>query len=201
MIKAITFNLDGVYFIKGKSNFISSLKKLGVPEIEAARVFSKSNEMNNLYKRGKMTDGQFWSWAIKEWKLNINVEEVIDLLISGYEVNPEVVRIVKQVRENGYKTLICSNNFPARINGLQKRFKFLDNFDAYALSYEVGETKPSEKIFIELVNKSGVRAEEIVFADDNEENLSGAKKVSINTFLYEGFDKFLEKLKELGVRI
>ena len=69
MIKAITFDLDGVYFINGKSNFIDNLEKLGVPREEAIRVFSKSDEMKKLYKTGKMTDQEFWSFAIKEWGL------------------------------------------------------------------------------------------------------------------------------------
>ncbi len=201
MIKAITFDLDGVYFVNGKSNFISNLVKLGVPETEAIRVFLKSDEMNHMYKEGKMTDEQYWRWAAKEWKLEKTPKELIDLLISGYEVDENVVEVVKKVRANGYKTLICTSNFPARINGLQKRFKFLDNFYAWALSYEVGFNKPSKELFEKLVNVSGVNANEIVFADDNQENIVGASQVGIYAFYYEGFEKFIQKLKELGVKI
>ena len=148
-----------------------------------------------------MIDDEFWAWASKEWKLDKNPQELIDLLISGYEVDKNVVEVVKKSRKKGYKTLICTNNFPARINGLQERFKFLDNFDAWALSYEVGATKPSIKIFQELVNKSGVKPEEIIFADDNNDNLERAKQVGIQAFFYEGFDKFIDKLQDLGVNI
>ena len=129
MVKAITFDLDGVYFVNGKSNFIKALGELGVSEDEAKRVFLKSDEMNNLYKTGKMTDEEFWSWAAKEWRLNKSPQELIDLLTQGYSVDDNVVNVIKKVRENGYKTLICSNNFPARVNGLHKKFSFLDNFD------------------------------------------------------------------------
>ncbi len=201
MIKAITFDLDGVYFVNGKSNFVSNLEKLGVSEIKAKRVFLQSDEMNKLYKEGKMTDEEFWSWAAKEWNLNKTSKELMELLISGYEVDESVVEIVKKVKANGYKTLICTSNFPARINGLQERFKFLDNFDAWALSYEVGFNKPAKELFEELVKKSGVNANEIVFADDHQENVDGAKNVGIEAFFYEGFDKFIEKLKELGVNL
>lgn len=201
MIKAITFDLDGVYFINGKSNFISNLVKLGVSEEEAKRVFLQSDQMNHKYKEGKMTDGEYWTWASKEWKLTKTPQELIDLLISGYEVDDKVVKVVKKVRLNGYKTLICTNNFPARINGLQERFKFLDDFDGMAISYEVGSSKPDSKIYQKLIEVSGVSANEIVYADDNGENISEAKKLGINAFFYEGFDKFLEKLKELGVTI
>lgn len=69
------------------------------------------------------------------------------------------------------------------------------------IANEVGESKPSKKIFEELVKQSQVEASAIVFADDNPDSLSGAKEVGITTFLYEEFDKYLEQLKSVGVKI
>jgi len=201
MIKVITFDLDGVYFPNGKANFISALGEMRIPEDEAKRVFLKSPEMNQKYKNGKMTDAQFWSWAVSEWKLDRSWQDIVKLMIDGYDVNENIVTIVKNLRSKGYKTAICSNNFPARVNGLQEKFVFLDNFDVKVFSYEVGESKPSRKIFEELVKQSQVEASAIVFADDNPDSLSGAKEVGITTFLYEGFDKYLEQLKSVGVNI
>lgn len=198
MIKAITFDLDGVYFIKGKSNFLNAIVNLGVDKKDAEKIFF-GDEMNKKYKLGKMTDNEFWSWAINEWGLDITVKKIIDLMIKGYKVNKKVEKLVKKVRNNGYKTLICSNNFPARIKGLEKRFNFLKNFDVAVYSYEVGIAKPDKRIFQKLVSLSGVNPKEIVFADDDIEKISGAKKVGIQAFLYEGFDKFVDKLKILGV--
>jgi len=201
MIKAICFDLDGVYFVNGKSNFIKNLSKYGVVEDEVKKVFLKSDKMNKIYKEGKMTDYEYWSWAIDQWGIELTVPEVIDLLIEGYKVNKNVAKVVKKVREKGYKTLICTNNFPARINGLDKKFGLLDNFDAYVFSYEVGATKPSTKIFQTLVDRSGVKAEEIVFSDDNKKNLAGARKVGIQAFFYDGFENFMDNLKKLGVKM
>jgi epoxide hydrolase-like predicted phosphatase len=199
MIKAITFDLDGVYFINGKENFIKSLVSLGVAEDEARRVFFKSDEMNKKYKRGLIGDEEYWSWAISEWKLNLSVEEIKELLIKGYEVNDRVVEVVKKVREKGFKACICTNNFPARIEGLQKRFGFLKNFDVVVLSYEVKATKPNPKIFEELIKQSEVKPEEIFVTDDGEANIEAAKALGIKAFFYKDFDKFLEELRKLGV--
>ena len=201
MIKAICFDLDGVYFLNGKSNFIKALTKLGVVEDEAKRVFLKSDQMNKKYKLGKMTDEEYWSWAINEWKLHLTVPKIIYLLIEGYETNERAVEYVKKVRGAGYKTVICSNNFPARVNGLQKRFEFLNDFDAKIFSYEVGIDKPNKKIFKELIAKSGVRAEELFYSDDDESKMIGAKELGINTFLYTDFDALIMHLENLGVKI
>lgn len=201
MIRAITFDLDGVYFPDGKGNFINALGGLGVSESEARRVFLKSKEMNELYKIGTMTDDEYWTWAASEWKLDITPEALIQLLLQGYDIDENVVSAVKTVRENGYKTLICSNNFPARVNGLQGKFHFLDNFDVHVFSYEIGAAKPSEIIFSELIGRANVPAESIIFADDSPENLEGAKKLGITTFLYQGFDAFVRELQKAGVKI
>jgi len=201
MIKAICFDLDGVYFLNGKSNFIKALMGLGVSEDEAKRVFLKSDEMNACYKLGKMSDEDYWTWALKEWKLQMSVSEIVDLLIKGYETNPDAVNYVKKVRQAGYKTVICSNNFPARINGLHQRFGFLDDFDVIVLSYEVGVAKPDKGIFEALVRKSGVEPGEVVYSDDDETKMVGAKELGINTFLYTDFPAFVGYLVGLGVSI
>lgn len=201
MIKAICFDLDGVYFLNGKSNFIKSLVNLGVSEDEAKRVFLKSDQMNKQYKLGKMADDAFWSWALQEWNLNMSTKEIVDLLIKGYETNDPAVEYVKQVRNAGYKTVICSNNFPARINGLQQRFGFLDDFDVIVLSYEAGIDKPNKEIFQDLITKSGVQADEIVYSDDDESKMDGAKELGINTFLYTDFEAFVKHLENLGVKL
>ena len=201
MIRAIVFDLDGVYFVNGKENFIKNIVNLGVPEEKVRTVFLKSEEMNFKYKTGLWNDDEYWTWAINEWGLSATKEQIIKLLIEGYEINPDVVNVVKMVRKKGYKTLICSNNFPARVSGLQERFRFLNNFDAEVFSYEVGVIKPDKKIFENLIEKSGCKAEEIIYSDDNDVNLTAAKALGINCFVFTNFKDFLKGIRELGVRL
>ena len=201
MIKAVTFDLDGVYFPDCKTKFIEALGAYGVNEENAKRVFLKSSEMNDEYKLGKMTDDQYWSWAAKEWALDLSPNDLIALLVDSYSVDQKVNDVVKLVRDHGYKTLICSNNFPARVSGLQAKFGFLDNFDETVFSYEAGAVKPSKEIFQLLIEKSGVNANEIAYADDDEQKLAGAIELGITTFVYEDFEQFIGELKGLGVEL
>lgn len=198
MIQAICFDLDGVYFQNGKLNFILSLVNLGVSEAEAKRVFFDSEQMQN-YKMGKTSDIAFWTWAARQWRLNKSVAELIELLVSGYEINQEACDFVHKVRKVGFKTLICTNNFPARIHGLDKKFKFLEDFDVVVTSYEEGYVKPDKGIFETLVKKSGVDASEIVMADDDPTKLDGAKELGVNVLLYKDFPTFIGDLEKLGV--
>jgi hypothetical protein len=58
-----------VYFVAWKLNRqgvrVVQLVTRGIPEDEAKRVFLKSDEMNHRYKKGTMTDDEFWTWAAK----------------------------------------------------------------------------------------------------------------------------------------
>jgi putative hydrolase of the HAD superfamily len=201
MIKVICFDLDGVYFLNGKSNFIKALQNLGVSESEAKRVFLQSDQMNKQYKIGALSDEEFWSWALKEWKLDLSIKEITDLLIKGYETNGFVVEYVKKAKLAGYKPAICSSNFPARIDGLQKRFGFLNDFDVVALSYQIGVNKPDKKLYEALISKSGVSPTEIYYSDDYEPAIQAAKDLGIKTDLYTTFDDFINKLQSLGVKL
>ena len=111
------------------------------------------------------------------------------------------VNHVKNVRNAGYKTLICSNNFPARINGLQNRFGFLDDFDVHVFSYDVGFDKPSKEIFQILIERAEVFPEEVFYSDDDETKMDGAKELGITTFLYTDFDAFVDYLESLSVKV
>lgn len=193
--------MDGVYFPNGKANFITSLGNLGVSDVEAKRVFLESPQMNLFYKNGRVDDETYWSWAVNQWKLKMPWEDVVKLMIDGYEIDQSIEYIINDLRKNNYRTAICTNNFPARINGLQEKFGFLDNFDIQILSYQVGESKPSPKIFQELIKKSEIPASQIIFADDNQENLEGAKQLGITTFLYQGFSQYLDQLRSVGVKV
>ncbi len=201
-IQGVTFDLDGVYFVKGKARFVEALgREYGVPAVEARRVFFSSCEMNVLYKCGKITDAQFWNWAAQQWGLKVPYRELVSLLIASYRRDHSVQEFIQTLRSLGYSALVCSNNFSARIEGLQERFGFLDDFDTVVLSYEVGVTKPNPEIFRELVQRAGLAPGAIVYTDDNAAHTAAAASLGIRSVPYGGFSGFVEELRRLGVRV
>ncbi|HSX39879.1 MAG TPA: HAD-IA family hydrolase [Candidatus Saccharimonadales bacterium] len=201
MIKAVCIALEDVYFLKGRTNFIKNVTEQGAPYEEAERIFVKSDVMNKIYKLGKISDDKYWEWAIKAMGLHLTPAEAVDLLISGYELNKPIEQLIKRLRENGIKTLICSNSYQARIEGLQQKFHFLENFDEAVFSFIRGVDKPNKEIFEALLKRSGLPADEIVYGDDYEPNIEGAKTVGINTILYTTYEDFAQQLTKLGVQV
>lgn len=201
MIKAITFDLDGVYFTSESfKRFKANLPKATSDEAAVNQVLYKSPQMQ-LFKTGKISEDNFWAYARQELGINVSNPDIFRILRDSYEINPQVRDYVHQVKSAGYKTCICTNNFITRIRELNKKFNFLADFDIQVISYEVGYIKPDPRIFQALLERSQVLPGELVYSDDDSSKLTGAKDLGINAFAYEGFDKFVTSLHSLGVTV
>lgn len=186
MVKAITFDMDGVFFTA--ESFTRFVNKFPDPE-KAMQVLKKSQEMAN-FKLGKMTEADYWDYVRKELAVSYPNEEIFKMLRDSYEINPQVREFELEIRSLGIKTCICTNNFVTRIRELDKKFDFLKDFDVKVISCEVGVAKPGKEIFEELVRQAGCEASEIIYADDNEGSYQSALSVGINAFLYTDFEDF-----------
>ena len=66
-------------------------------------------------------------------------------------------------------------------------------FDGMVLSGTIGMVKPDAEIFNFLLNKYSLKAEECLFIDDNDKNISGARAVGIGGYLFDGDAEKLRK--------
>lgn len=198
MIKAVCFDLDGVYFTPESFKRFKQTLAPNVDDAKLGQVLNKSSEMLQ-FKTGKMSEDAFWQFACTALEIPFDKKKIFQTFHDVYEINPEVRDYVRKVRQDGFKTCICSNNFVTRIRELGNAFHFLEDFDVRVFSFEVGYMKPDIEIYKALVEKSGVKASEIVYSDDSEEKLAGAHELGIQAFVFENFEQFRVKLRELGV--
>ena len=66
-----------------------------------------------------------------------------------------------------------------RIQGLN----IPDYFDKLYLSYQLGVTKPSPKIFEKIIADSGILPQETLFLDDSQNKIDAARKFGFQTYL------------------
>lgn len=191
MIRAITFDLDGVYFTE--DSFLNFKNSLPVVDSSKLDFLSKSEAMVS-FKKGELSENEFWGQARQELNFCLSNQEISDLLANSYQVNPDVVATVKKIRGSGIKTCICTNNFPTRINALQNKFHFLDDFDIKIFSYEIGALKPDPRIFQALIDQSNCQPSEVIYTDDKKANVATAQFLGINAFVYQEFNHFVDKL-------
>ncbi len=100
------------------------------------------------------------------------------------EVIEESFKLVKKLKEEGYKLYLASN-FNERVYSLAERLKLFSLFDGYIFSFEEKIVKPKEEFFERLLKRYSLKAEECVFIDDLPSNVLGAKKAGIRGVVFE----------------
>ncbi len=201
-IKAICFDLDGVYFTpQGKQSFQVALsEEYGADPTVVDEIMYRSDAMRDLVT-GKIQPADFLNYLRSETGILATDEELIARWIRDYKIDVDVQKAVRSAKEQGFITCVCTNNNAARLPALEATFGFYSDFDAVVSSHEVGHTKPSKEIFEALLEKIGVQASELVYSDDNPNRLQGAKDLGIIVFVYEDFTQFLSELKVLGITL
>jgi FMN phosphatase YigB (HAD superfamily) len=74
-------------------------------------------------------------------------------------------------------------------------------FDAVTVSFRVGEMKPGERIHRDVLSKLGLPPEACVFIDDLEENVEGARRLSMHGIRYTDHVRLVASLRALGVAV
>lgn len=201
-IKAICFDLDGVFFTpKGKNSFHDALiNEYGISKETIDGLMYRSPEMAQLV-RGQISATDFWNKVREITGITASDMELTERWVRDYEVNEDVLEAVKNAKKQGYKTCVCTNNNGIRLPVLVERYNLNALFDVIISSHEVGTTKPNKEIFQALLTKLDVAPQELVYSDDNPERLLGAKELGIHTFQFHNFEQYLEELNKIGINL
>jgi len=95
---------------------------------------------------------------------------------------------------------LLSNNYPVISNYLRAEESF-DRFDAAVFSNEVGVKKPDPRAFELALSALGLEPREVLFVDDNAENIAAAAALGLRTHLFSEPEGLLAELSRLGVEL
>jgi putative hydrolase of the HAD superfamily len=74
---------------------------------------------------------------------------------------------------------------------------FKDKFDHVFSSAHIGHAKPDHGFFQHILDNLAVEKDEVLFWDDNAENVQVANDFGIQSFVYEGHKPFKKQLKTI----
>lgn len=190
-IKLITWDLDGTLYPNSQefSDEINRQKLEKVAKhlncsIEEAKVtFDKIR--SELGSHTKTLDELGLKGA--KFFLNLWVEMSLEKYIKN---NPQLVKIFSQVKFPSQAMLTNSNSRENIKRKLELIGLSSDHFDFIITSVEVGFNKPSPKIFEELIRRSRLKPNEIIYVGDRERmDIIPAKKLGMRTCMIGGESK------------
>ena len=196
MIKAVLFDLGGVFFEDGTEKFLRLLsQKTNKSYEELYPIFREGKSIE--YRENTLSGKLFFKWAAQQLDNVTSPEELNNLWVSQYTEIPEMRDIILWLRSLNIKVGILSDNVPERIEFLQSKYHFLELFDEIILSYEVKLTKNSHEIFKLALSRLKLSANEVIFLDDRQSNLDIAKQVGISPILFNGSVSLKSRLDEI----
>lgn len=112
---------------------------------------------------------------------------------------PFGMNLLKEIRENGFTTYILSNMSKEFFDWISSQYTILNDFQGAVYSYEVHMMKPDFRIYQYLLSKYGLDPKECLFIDDMDCNVFSAKKVGLNSILYQPTEATIKQLQELEI--
>ncbi len=180
-IKAIIFDMNGV-FIKDSGPLSKRIEKDF--NIDADEIYPLIKTALKQVRQPGIVSRPIWQPVLE--KLNLTYEDFFKYWFGGESLNEELLQYAKELRRQGIKIIILSNNFPERTNNYRLLYPELFKvIDEQYFSWETGNVKPNPEAYSQILEKHNFLPSEYLYFDDSEENLSSAQKLGINVHLYQ----------------
>ena len=202
-IKAIVFDYGKVICLPPDPEIIELLaERAGV---EKNKFETTLWTLRSEYDRGTLNSKEYYKKVLGSLEVDLDdtsIDEMIEMdLASWKHINTGTVALMEDVKKAGYILGILSNMPHDFLAWARKNNPVFSLPHKSLFSCEVGLLKPEPAIYRELLSLLSVESEEVVFFDDNEENVKGAADLGIRAFLWKSPEEARTELRSLGIRL
>ena len=196
MIKVIIFDADGV-LLTGERFSVALAREYGISE-EKTRPFFVGPFRDCLV--GKADLKEVISPYLIEWGWTKGVDAILEYWFEAYQiVNQELVQYIKGLKQKGILCFLATDNEKYRFAHMLDRFGFSKIFDKTYASPYLGYKKINPNFFLKIFQElKNIDKKDILFIDDDIENIVCAKEFGINVELYTSLENLKRKISLLN---
>ena len=111
------------------------------------------------------------------------------------------IPLVSRLKDAGYHVFCLSNYSKKDYDECAESLAFMPCLDGCMVSFRVGMTKPDPRMYRHFLDQYHLKAEECVFIDDTEENVTAAGQLGFAGIVFRSYEDLLAQLNKLGVEI
>jgi epoxide hydrolase-like predicted phosphatase len=192
-IKAVVFDFGGVYTGSPFTGLHDWHVERGLDPLTGLRiVFGPSDQDTDhpwhQVERGELAIAaaaeQIKAMAAEEG-LELDLFELFGAMGGAGGARQDVVDLTLELRSEGYRTALITNNVAEFAEGWRKMIPVEDLFELVVDSSEVRMRKPDPAIFQLCLDQLGLGPEEAVFLDDARGNIAAAEALGMHAILVE----------------
>lgn len=182
MKKTLFFDLGNVLIFFDHTKMCSQVAKLGGLDEETAT--SLMQTWGDAYERGAISSSALHETVCLEAKTPLEFQALMRAMSDIFQPNPPVIALATQLKKKGHPLFLLSNTCEAHFAFAKTQFEFLNLFDGYVLSYEVGARKPESAIFEQALNRAGCAPSDCFYIDDILTYVDSARRLGIDAEQY-----------------
>ena len=198
--KAVIWDLGNVVFDVSFDRVFQSWGKACGQDIEKIKKGFSFNELFNQFERNEISATDFRISVCQAINIKLTDEDFDEGWCDLYmEVRDEMDKLLPALK-NRYKLVALTNT--NIIHNKVWRVKYaaiLKYFDKIFSSHEMLVRKPEEQAYKIVLDYLRCEPEEVVFLDDNIDNIEGAQKLGIKSILVTSQQQMKKELQLLGV--
>lgn len=134
---------------------------------------------------------------LKEWGWPKTVDDYLNEWFE-YEhvVDEKIIAYIQNLRKQGIGCYVATNQEKYRAEYMFERMDFKNKFDKFYASAHLGAQKPDTEFFKRVIDDLRVKKDEVLFWDDSQGNIDGARQFGIHAEFFESFEKFKDIMKD-----
>jgi len=151
------------------------------------------------FEAGRCTPDEFAAGVVADWTLPVTPAEYLvafESWLAGPFVGAE--ELVEKVRAK-HPVACLSNTNRLHWERAVSQWRLFDLFDFRFLSFEVGHVKPDAEIFQRVGTVTGLPLGRVLFLDDNDINVEGARAAGMAAERVRGIEEARTALVAAGV--
>jgi putative hydrolase of the HAD superfamily len=184
-VRAILFDADGV-IQRHSGDFRAACGQLIGTSGEALEQFMR--ELFVLEKPALTGHRDFVEDLMEVLGRHSIAERLSDALAiwTAIEIDAELHAEIAQLRERGLLCCLATNQQPYRARYMSETLGYARLFDHEFYSHALGVAKPDPAYFKTIVERLALAPEQMLFIDDHEPNVLGARDAGLHAALFPG---------------
>jgi len=195
MIRVVLFDFGGVLAEEG---FREGLKVIGGERsLDPEDFYKISGELvyETGYVTGRCDEHSYWNAVRGKTDVKGDDQEFREQILKRFKLRPEMMEVVKRIKSSGLTVAVLSDQ-TNWLDELDHRTPFYHHFDHIFNSFHLKKTKRDPSIFRDICTLLDLRPEEVLFVDDNLENVERAMSQGLRTIHFKSIRAFQIEINE-----
>ena len=186
-VRMILFDIGNVLVELGDASLIRNFSNRDFPDSYFWETWPTLQGVVD-FESGKSDFQSFSECVIEFYDLELSVENFIDIFRSGAKKKYEGVDEFLSRLSNSHELACLTNTNPIHWPKIRDDFELGKYFKKSYVSYELGLLKPNTSIFQHVLDDTKLEAQEILFVEDNIENIACAERLGFQCCHVKNFD-------------